>query len=42
MKTLRISFIGRIISCYTHEMKNYLAIIKETNGLMKDVIEIGK
>jgi hypothetical protein len=42
MKDLRISFIGKIISCYTHEMKNYLAIIKETNGLMKDVIQIGK
>jgi len=42
MKDLRMSFIGRIISCYTHEVKNYLAIIKETNGLMKDVIQIKK
>jgi C4-dicarboxylate-specific signal transduction histidine kinase len=42
MKDLRMSFVGRIISCYTHEVKNYLAIIKETNGLMKDVIEIKK
>jgi hypothetical protein len=42
MKDLRISFIGRIISSYTHEVKNYLAIIKETNGLMRDVIEIKK
>jgi len=42
MKDLRMSFIGRIISSYTHEVKNYLAIIKETNGLMKDVVEIKK
>ena len=42
MKDLRLSFINRILSSYTHEIRNYLAIIKETNGLMKDVIQIGK
>jgi C4-dicarboxylate-specific signal transduction histidine kinase len=42
MKDLRLSFINRILSSYTHEVRNYLAIIKETGGLMKDVIEIGK
>jgi len=42
MKDLRLSFINRILSSYTHEVRNYLAIIKETNGLMKDVIQIGK
>ncbi len=39
---LQLAFISRIISCYTHEVKNYLAIIKETGGLMKDVIKIKK
>ncbi len=42
MKDLCLSFINRILSSYTHEVRNYLAIIKETNGLMKDVIQIGK
>ena len=42
MKDLKLSFINRILSSYTHEVRNYLAIIKETGGLMKDVIEIGK
>ena len=42
MKDLRLAFINRILSSYTHEVRNYLAIIKETNGLMKDVIQIGK
>ena len=41
-KPLQLAFIGRIMSCYTHEVKNYLAIIKETGGLMKDVIRIKK
>lgn len=42
MRDLRLAFISRILSSYTHEVNNYLAIIKETNGLMKDVIQIGK
>ncbi|MGO9380482.1 MAG: hypothetical protein ACLPN1_05085 [Dissulfurispiraceae bacterium] len=42
MKDLRLAFINRILSSYIHEVRNYLAIIKETNGLMKDVIQIGK
>lgn len=42
MKDLRLSFVNKIISSYAHEVRNYLAIIKETGGLMKDVIQIGK
>jgi signal transduction histidine kinase len=42
MKDLCLSFINRILSSYVHEVRNYLAIIKETNGLMKDIIQIGK
>ncbi len=39
---LQLAFISRIISCYTHEVKNYLAIIKETGGLMSDVMKMKK
>jgi C4-dicarboxylate-specific signal transduction histidine kinase len=39
---LQLAFIGRILSCYTHEVNNYLAIIKETGGLMRDVLRIKK
>ncbi|HMK56728.1 MAG TPA: hypothetical protein VK448_08845 [Dissulfurispiraceae bacterium] len=42
MKNVRLAFIDRILSSYAHEVRNYLAIIKETNGLMKDVLQIGK
>jgi len=41
-RDLQLAFIGRILSCYTHEVNNYLAIIKETGGLMKDIVRIKK
>ncbi len=42
LQTLQMSFIGTILSTYTHEMKNHLAIIKESSGLIQDMIEMGK
>ncbi len=42
LQTLQMSFIGEILSTYTHEMKNHLAIIKESSGLIQDMIELGK
>jgi nitrogen-specific signal transduction histidine kinase len=41
-KNMQFNFIGTILSTYTHEMKNHLAIIKESSGLMQDLIEFGK
>jgi nitrogen-specific signal transduction histidine kinase len=35
-------FIGKILSIFTHEIKNHLAVIKESSGLMEDLIEFGK
>jgi C4-dicarboxylate-specific signal transduction histidine kinase len=42
LQTLQMSFIGKTLSTYTHEMKNHLAIIKESSGLIQDMIELGK
>lgn len=42
IQSLQLSFIAKILSTYTHEMKNHLAIIKESSGLMQDMIEFGK
>jgi nitrogen-specific signal transduction histidine kinase len=42
MKTLHLSFVGKIIAGFTHEIKNHFAIIKETGGLMQDFIDMGK
>lgn len=33
-----IVFFGKITAGITHEMKNVLAIIKESSGLMEDLI----
>jgi signal transduction histidine kinase len=35
-----IEFLGRITAGSTHEMKNVLAIIKESSGLMEDLITL--
>ena len=34
----QVAFFGRITASITHEMKNVLAIIKETSGLMQDIL----
>jgi C4-dicarboxylate-specific signal transduction histidine kinase len=33
-----VAFLGRITAAFTHEMKNVLAIIKESAGLMEDLL----
>jgi signal transduction histidine kinase len=38
----QLLFIGKILAGFTHEVKNYLAIINESVGLMGDMIKIGK
>lgn len=42
LRNLQLLFMGKIIAGFTHEMKNYLAIIKESSGLMQDLISMGK
>ncbi|RJQ61435.1 MAG: hypothetical protein C4530_06370 [Desulfobacteraceae bacterium] len=37
-----IAFFGRITAGVTHELKNVLAIIGESSGLMEDLIQISK
>lgn len=42
-KDLReVAFLGRITAAFTHEMKNVLAIIKESAGLMEDLFFLGQ
>ncbi|MEO5356078.1 MAG: hypothetical protein H7844_02125 [Nitrospirae bacterium YQR-1] len=40
LKDSRLAFIGKILSMFTHELKNHLAIISESAGLMGDIIEM--
>ena len=42
LRFLQLNFIGRILASFTHEIKNYIAIIKESAGLMGDMIKAGK
>ncbi len=42
LRQLQMRFIGKIIASFTHEIKNHLAIIKESAGLMDDMLRIGK
>lgn len=37
-----VLFIGRIVASYSHEIKNILAIINESSGLMHDLITLKK
>jgi signal transduction histidine kinase len=42
LRLLQLRFIGKILAGFTHESKNYLAIINESVGLMGDMIQMGK
>src|SRR5208283_4617766 len=42
MKELQFRFIGSIIAGFTHELKNHLAIIKESGGLQQDLLSMSR
>ncbi len=41
LRIAQLNFIGRILASYTHELKNHLAVIKESAGLQSDIITFG-
>lgn len=42
LRSLQLRFLGKILAGFTHEIKNHLAIVKESAGLMGDMIKMGK
>jgi nitrogen-specific signal transduction histidine kinase len=42
LRFLQLRFIGKILAGFTHEIKNHLAIVKESAGLMGDMLKMGK
>jgi len=38
----QLSFIGKVLSVFSHDINNHLAILKESVGLIGDLIELGK
>lgn len=41
LRSLQLEFFGRMLAGFTHDLKNHLAIIKESNGLISDMIDMG-
>ncbi len=37
-----LKFLGKLLAGYTHELKNHLAIINESSGLMDDLLEMSE
>jgi K+-sensing histidine kinase KdpD len=37
----QVESFGRLIAGFSHDMKNHLGIIRESNGLMGDILEMG-
>jgi len=42
MEPREVALIGRLIAGTTHEIKNILAIIKESSGLLQDILRLKK
>jgi nitrogen-specific signal transduction histidine kinase len=42
LPALHLNFIGKTLSVFTHEVKNHLAILRESVGLIGDLAEMGK
>lgn len=42
LRASQLSFIAKVLSVFSHELKNHLAIINESAGLIMDYIESGK
>jgi hypothetical protein len=42
LRLLQLRFIGKILAGFTHESKNYIAIVKESAGLIGDMIQLEK
>jgi hypothetical protein len=40
LRLLQLRFIGKILAGFTHESKNYIAIVKESAGLIGDMIQL--
>ena len=42
LRSMQLEFFGRMLAGFTHDLKNHLAIIKESNGLISDMIDMGR
>lgn len=42
LRSRQLESFGRMLAGFTHDLKNHLAIIKESNGLISDLIDMGR
>ncbi|MBI4844345.1 MAG: hypothetical protein HY809_08505 [Nitrospirae bacterium] len=42
LRIAQLNFIGKVLSVFTHELNNHLAIIKESAGLLEDIMKFQK
>jgi len=42
LRNRQLAMIGRLLAGFSHELKNHLAIIKESNGLIGDLLSMGR
>lgn len=42
LRSGQLSFIGKVLASFSHELSNHLAVIKESAGLMGDLMELEK
>lgn len=42
LRDSHLACVGKLLAGFTHELKNHLAIINESSGLMADMLEMGK
>lgn len=41
LRSCQLSFIGKVLASFSHELSNHLAVIKESAGLMADLVAMG-
>jgi hypothetical protein len=42
LRDKQLAMVGRLLAGFSHELKNHLAIIKESNGLITDLLSMGR
>jgi signal transduction histidine kinase len=42
LRDRQLAFFGHMLAGFTHDLKNHLAIIKESNGLLSDLLAMGR
>lgn len=42
LRQYQLQFIGKVLSTFTHELNNHLSIIKESAGLIEDILRFQK